>query len=150
MIKNWKLFNENQESEEFRYSESELLDVISDLLDDDLAELTHSESLYYKESGNQPPQLSRETYKLYGSVSCHMFILKFKVETKFIQANSTWYKGVDIFQKIYPILESIKYWCDNQDLTFLFQMEENNLKLLFINDHVNPFWCFLSKGKSCS
>ena len=38
MIKTWKLFNENKDSEEFRYSESELLDVISDLLDDNLVQ----------------------------------------------------------------------------------------------------------------
>lgn len=133
MVKSWKSFNEKQESEEFRYSESELLDVISDLLDDDLVELTHSESLYYKESGSQPAQLSRG-YKLYGSVPCHMFKLKFKVETKFIQAAFTWCKDVEIFQKIYTILGSIKSWAEGENLTFLFQVQDNDLKLLFIQN----------------
>jgi hypothetical protein len=131
MIKNWQIFNENQESEEFRY-ESELLEVISDLMDDDLAELVYSESLYYKELG--PDLLSREPYKLYGSVPCHMFRLEIKVETKFIQSNSTWCKDVDIFQKIYPILGSIKSWAKGEDLKFLFQVQDNNLNLLFIQN----------------
>ena len=134
MIKNWQIFNENQESEEFRY-ESELLEVISDLMDDDLAELVHSESLYYKEeSVNLSAQLSRAPYKLYGSVPCHMFRLEIKVETKFIQSNSTWCKDVDIFQKIYSILGSIKSWAKGEDLTFLFQVQDNNLNLLFIQN----------------
>jgi len=133
MVKSWKLFNEKQEIGEFRYSESELLDVISDLLDDDLVELTHSESLYYKVCSNSA-QLSRERYKLYGSVPCHMFKLKFKVQIKFIQAASTWCKNVEIFQKIYPILGSIKSWAEGEDLTFLFQVQDNDLKLLFIQN----------------
>ena len=136
MIKTWKLFNENKDSEEFRYSESELLDVISDLLDDNLVQDLNFKMLYY----NKGQQLSREKLFKYGvnpewkNRPLYMFTMTLTSPDEFIPIQGVYFDDIESFKKIYQILGSIKSWAKREDLTFLHKLHDRNLKLLFIQN----------------
>lgn len=133
MIKNWQIFNENNQNR-FRYSESDLFEIISDLVDDDLVQDLKFEMFYY----NKGQHLSREKYKLvdpkWENKPLYMFTMTLKSPGEFIPVQGIYFDDIESFKKIYQILEGVKPWTTKENLTFLHQFNDRKLRIIFIQN----------------
>jgi hypothetical protein len=133
MIKNWQIFNENNQN--FRYSESDLFEIISDLVDDDLVQDLKFEMFYY----NKGQHLAREKYKLvdpkWENKPLYMFIMTLKSPGEFIPVQGVYFDDIESFKKIYQILEGVKSWATKENITFLHQFNDTRkLRIIFIQN----------------
>jgi|688.fasta_scaffold220729_2 hypothetical protein len=133
MIKNWQIFNENNQN--FRYSESDLFEIISDLVDDDLVQDLKFEMFYY----NKGQHLAREKYKLvdpkWENKPLYMFIMTLKSPGEFIPVQGIYFDDIESFKKIYQILEGVKSWATKENITFLHQFNDTRkLRIIFIQN----------------
>ena len=134
MIKNWQIFNENNQNR-FRYSESDLFEIISDLVDDDLVQDLKFEMFYY----NKGQHLAREKYKLvdpkWENKPLYMFIMTLKSPGEFIPVQGVYFDDIESFKKIYQILEGVKSWATKENITFLHQFNDTRkLRIIFIQN----------------
>ena len=133
MIKNWQIFNENSQNR-FRYSESDLFEIISDLVDDDLVQDLKFEMFYY----NSGQHLAREKYKLVDpkreNKPLYMFIMTLTSPVEFIPVQGVYFDDIESFKKIYRILEGVKSWTTKENLTFLHQFNDRKLRIIFIQN----------------